>query len=183
MFSYEIEPGIKLKPLEHRDTESLYQLITHSREHLRTFLGFVDDTKKQDDTKAFVESTVISNAKQQSFVAVIVVDEQVAGLVGFNKINWSNKRAEFGYWIGEAFVRKGIMTKAVRAIIDYGFAELDLNRIDIRAAFFNKASRGVAEKLGFVQEGVIREAEWLHDHFVDHVVYGLLKQDWLDQQN
>ncbi|WP_067843162.1 GNAT family N-acetyltransferase [Amphibacillus sediminis] len=178
MFSYQIEPGLTLKPLELQDSEKLYQMINQSRAHLREYLAFVDGTVHPNDTKSFVQSTVHSNAEEQSFVSVILVDEQIAGLVGFNQIDWSNRKAELGYWLGEPFLRKGIMTKAVKAIINYGFNHLALNRIQLRAVFFNKASRGIAEKLAFVEEGVIREAEWVNDHYVDHVLYGLLKRDW-----
>lgn len=178
MYRFEIEPGLALKPLELRDTEQLYQVIIDSREHLRVFLPFVDHTKTSEDTKKFVNNAVRDNAIEKSFVSVIMVDDQVAGLVGMNQINWENKNAELGYWLGSSFTRRGIMTKATRAIIDYAFNELNLNRVEIRAAFSNKASRGVAEKLNFVQEGIIRDAEWINDRFVDHVVYGLLKREW-----
>lgn len=178
VYRFEIEPGLALKPLELRDTEQLYQVIIDSREHLRVFLPFVDHTKTSEDTKKFVNNAVRDNAIEKSFVSVIMVDDQVAGLVGMNQINWENKNAELGYWLGSSFTRRGIMTKATRAIIDYAFNELNLNRLEIRAAFSNKASRGVAEKLNFVQEGIIRDAEWINDRFVDHVVYGLLKREW-----
>ncbi|SEN69516.1 ribosomal-protein-serine acetyltransferase [Amphibacillus marinus] len=181
MFRFEIEAGLALKPLELKDGNKLYQLITESRQHLRTYLPFVDQTAKPEDTLEFVKATVISNAEQKSFVTVVLVEEQIAGLVGFNQISWPNKKAEVGYWLAEPFIKRGITTKAVRAIINYAFKTLELNRITIRAAFFNKASQGVAKKLGFQQEGVIREAEWVNDQFVDHVVYGMLKRDWVPE--
>jgi len=178
MYRFKIEPGLALKPLESRDADALYQMIDQSRSHLRTYLPFIDLTESVNDTKRFVNTTVRDNAIEQSFVSVIMVDEQVAGLVGMNSINWQSKNAMLGYWLGEPFVRKGVMTKATRAIIDYAFNELDLNRVEIRAATTNKASRGVAEKLNFTQEGILREVEWVNGHFVDLVVYGMLKREW-----
>ncbi|WP_343076315.1 GNAT family protein [Pullulanibacillus sp. KACC 23026] len=83
-----------------------------------------------------------------------------------------------GYWLGQGFQGKGIMTKALEAVIHYGFTELNLNRIEIQAAVGNKKSRALPESLGFKEEGRIRQAEWLYDHYVDHVVYGLLVKDW-----
>jgi ribosomal-protein-serine acetyltransferase len=70
------------------------------------------------------------------------------------------------------------MTKSCRAVINYIFNELELNRVEIRAAVLNKKSRAIPERLGFTQEGIIRSAEWLYDHFVDHVVYGMLRDEW-----
>lgn len=178
MFLYEIEPGLALKPLEFRDVEPLFTLINESREHLRSYLAFVDLTKGIEDTKDFVEQTIRDNADRKSFVTVILVDDRTAGLVGFNQINWTNKHAELGYWLGASFVRKGVMTKSVRVLVDHAFERLGLNRVEIRAATGNQASRGVAEKLGFVHEGTIREKEWVNDRFVDHEIYGMLKSEW-----
>ena len=70
------------------------------------------------------------------------------------------------------------MTKACRALIRYAFEQLQLNRVEIRVAVGNYKSRAIPERLGLVKEGMIREAEWLYDHFVDHIVYGVLAKEW-----
>lgn len=58
------------------------------------------------------------------------------------------------------------------------FNELKLNRVDIRAAEENIKSRAIPERLGFVCEGQIRQAEWLYDHYVNHIVYGMMAAEW-----
>jgi ribosomal-protein-serine acetyltransferase len=63
-------------------------------------------------------------------------------------------------------------------LTDYAFNELKLDKVEIRVAVENKKSRGIPERLGFVSEGCIRQAEWLYDHYVDHIVYGMLAKDW-----
>ena len=72
------------------------------------------------------------------------------------------------------------MTKVVRALMDIGFKEFRLNKIEIRAATENVKSRKIPERLGFTEEGTLRQVQWLYDHFVDHVVYGMLKDEWMD---
>lgn len=178
MFSHQIDDHIQLKPLTVFHTEPLYQLIQDSKDHLRDFLIFVEYTTKEEHTRKFVEETVVTNAKQESFVTVIYVDDQIAGLVGFNDIDQQNKRAEIGYWLAEPFIGQGVMTKATQAIIDYGFNTLGLNRIDLKAATQNQKSQNVARRLGFKEEGIIREAEWMHDRYLDHVHFGLLKREY-----
>ena len=65
--------------------------------------------------------------------------------------------------------------------MSYCFEELQLNRIEIRAATGNVKSQVIPKKLGFTKEGCIREAEWLYDHYVDHTIYGMLKSDFMKQ--
>ena len=70
------------------------------------------------------------------------------------------------------------MTKACKALVTYAFQELNLNRVEIRCAEKNFKSRVIPERLHFVNEGLIREAEWLYTHYVDHVVYGMIARDY-----
>src|SRR2546430_17592094 len=70
------------------------------------------------------------------------------------------------------------MTRTCSALIDLAFDELRLNRIEISCAVENRRCRMVPERLGFKQEGVSRQRERLHDHFVDTVTYGMLASDW-----
>ncbi|HWJ04141.1 MAG TPA: GNAT family protein, partial [Verrucomicrobiae bacterium] len=98
--------------------------------------------------------------------------------IGLHYLDFNNRKTSLGYWLGEAFQDKGLMTASVRTLTKYCFTELNLNRVEIRAAVENIKSRAVPERLGFNQEGIIREAEWLGDRFVDHVVYGMLKRNW-----
>ena len=71
------------------------------------------------------------------------------------------------------------MTRAVKAMIDIAMFEYEVHKVEIWAAEGNEKSRAIAERLGFVQEGIIRQAEWLYDHYVNHVVYGVLRSEWL----
>jgi ribosomal-protein-serine acetyltransferase len=74
------------------------------------------------------------------------------------------------------------MTKVANALTEYAFKELYLNKVEIRAAVGNKKSRSIPERLGFFNEGCIRQAEWLYDHYVDHIVYGMLVNEWNERK-
>ncbi|WP_342770185.1 GNAT family protein [Oceanobacillus chungangensis] len=97
---------------------------------------------------------------------------------GFNSLDFRNKIGHIGYWLAKDYQGKGIMSRVARALTEYAFHELDLNRVEIRAAYENLRSRAIPKRLGFVEEGKIRQAEWLYDHYVDHVIYGMLASDW-----
>jgi len=78
---------------------------------------------------------------------------------------------------------RGIVTLATACLTDYAFREQDRKRVILHCAVGNLKSRAVAERLGFVQEGILREAEWLYDHYVDLVVYSMLKRVWVTRRN
>ena len=67
------------------------------------------------------------------------------------------------------------MTKSVKEVIEIGKSYYSLRRFDIRCAVENHRSRAIPERLGFKNEGIIRQAEKVYDNYLDHVVYGLLK--------
>ena len=71
------------------------------------------------------------------------------------------------------------MTRAAKTMTDIGMFEYDLHKVEIRAAVDNKKSRAIPERLGYKKEGRIRSAEWLYNQYVDHVVYGMLRSEWL----
>jgi ribosomal-protein-serine acetyltransferase len=70
------------------------------------------------------------------------------------------------------------VTEAVRALFDHAVRALKLNRIEIRAGVDNTRSRAIPARLGFKQEGILRQAERVGDRFVDHLVYAMLAEDW-----
>ncbi len=70
------------------------------------------------------------------------------------------------------------MTAASQALVSHAFDHAQLNRVEIRCATGNDKSRAIPVRLGFREEGLLRDAEWLYDHFVDHIVYAMLSRDW-----
>jgi ribosomal-protein-serine acetyltransferase len=102
----------------------------------------------------------------------------IAGIIGFHSIDWMNKNVEIGYWLGEKFQGRGIVTKTCRTLVDYAFYEYQLNRVQIRCATGNTKSNAIIERLGFIKEGNTRQSEFLYDHYVDLFVYGMTADEW-----
>ncbi|MFC4558442.1 GNAT family N-acetyltransferase [Virgibacillus kekensis] len=178
MFIIEIDNEIALKPLDIKDAGFLFELTDSSRDVLRQWLPWVDGTKTIEDSKTFIRLAEKSLIEKRGLTTGIFYENNLAGVIGFNNFDWSNEIGYIGYWLGTDFQGKGIMTRAVNGLIDYAFHSLGLNRIEIRAAYGNRRSRAIPERLGFQIEGQIRQAEWLYDHYVDHVVYGMLASEW-----
>lgn len=178
MFFREIDEDLTVTLMQIKDASELFNLTDASRVYLREWLPWVDATTTVDDSRGFIEHTLLGYENKKSMTLAIRYKGDLVGTVSFNSLDWSNKVAYIGYWLGQGYQGNGIMTRVTQMLTDYAFMELDFNRVDIRAAFENKKSRSIPERLGFVEEGQIRQAEWLYDHYVDHVVYGMLASEW-----
>jgi len=169
---------ISLKLLEPFDDEALFHETEKSRSYLQQWLPWLNGVQTIEDSRKFIDYSIQLLDERKSMVFGIFYDGQLAGTISFNQLDWQNRIGHVGYWLSESFTGQGIMTQAVRRLISYAFDDLGLNRIEIRCALENVKSRGIPKRLGFSEEGIIRESEWLYDHFVDHVVYGMLSRDW-----
>jgi ribosomal-protein-serine acetyltransferase len=178
MFRCDIDENTYLKLLDDQDAEQLFTLTDSCRAYLRKWLPWVDSTKTIEDTKSFIEMTKKKFVSNNGFESGIWYKGKLAGVIGFHYIDWANRKTSIGYWLGEQFQGSGLMTKSCIAYLNYAFNELKLNRVEIRCAVENSKSRAIPERLGFKNEGTIRDAEWLYDHFVDHIVYGMLAREW-----
>ncbi len=178
MFSYVIDDDTSLKMLEIRHAAELFNLIQANRDNLREWLPWLDGIQKVDDVRLFIESTIKQYCGNDGFTAGIFYKGNICGVIGYNCANWKNRHISLGYWLGEEFRGKGIITKACRAFINHAFDEWKLNRVEIRVAAQNWKSRAIPERLGFTFEGIVRQAGWLYDHFVDHAIYGMLAEEW-----
>ncbi|MBU5467504.1 GNAT family N-acetyltransferase [Virgibacillus sp. MSJ-26] len=178
MFFYEVDKDISLRLLSGLDADELFILTDESRNHLREWLPWLDDTQTVNDSRKFIEHSMTLFNNRQGLTVGIFYKGELAGVGGFNEYDWKNRIGYIGYWLGDRYVGKGIMTKVVYALTGYGFRDLKLNRIDIRAATGNLKSRAIPERLGYTFEGQLREAEWLYDRYVDHAIYGMLTREW-----
>jgi ribosomal-protein-serine acetyltransferase len=160
------------------DADELFGLIDANRAYLRTWLPWLDGTISAANTEDFIRSTLQQFADNRGFVAAICHEQSIVGVIGYNQIDWQNRIGYIGYWLAQDCQGKGLMTTSCKAVLDYGFGVLNLNRLVITCAAENKRSRAIPERLGFVHEGTTRDAEWLYDHFVDHEVYVQFHRDW-----
>ncbi|WP_110114448.1 GNAT family protein [Bacillus sp. CGMCC 1.16541] len=178
MFELKINEDITLKLVEQHDAALLIQLIDESRTYLRKWLPWVDSTQQASDYDDIIPQWYNQYLDNQGFQAIILYQNKVAGMVGFHGINWANQNTSIGYWIGERFQNKGIMTKAVIGCLAYAFDTLGLHRVEIRCGMENVKSRAIPERLGFTYEGTARDGEYLYDHYHDLAVYSLLSHEW-----
>lgn len=103
---------------------------------------------------------------------------QLIGQLALHHFDQQNRRCEIGYALGRAHWGKGYLGEAMTALLAHGFAQLSLHRIEADVDPRNTASTRALEKLGFVQEGLLRERWIVAGEICDTAFYGLLKSDW-----
>ena len=173
-----INPKLSLVPLSPKHTDALYQTIKTNADHLKQWLGWIERTAKLADTVAFIYQTQQAEVKGRSQHFAIEVDHAFSGVISLEAIEQLSRQAQIGYWLAAEKTGKGTMTLAVNALLAHAFNELKLHKIEIRCAEKNRASRAIPERLGFRQDGFLRDNEWLYDRFVNHVVYSLLATEF-----
>ncbi|WP_165553628.1 GNAT family N-acetyltransferase [Kribbella capetownensis] len=104
---------------------------------------------------------------------------------GWRLVGWAQleidrraRSAEIGYWLDTDFVGRGLISRTVTAVLDHAFGPLGLLRVRLCTTIDNTRSRNVAERMGFTQEGVLREAAVFPTERRDLVIYGLLAREW-----
>lgn len=114
------------------------------------------------------------------FVICLLSDGRPIGTIGLHQVNHLDGTAEFGIAIGEPSEwGKGYGTDATRAICDFGFGELRLERIGLHVHAGNERGRRAYEKAGFVHEGTLRRAHYADGDYHDVHVMALLRDEWL----
>lgn len=178
MFKMKVNEKIHLQLLEPRDAKELTKVVRGNQEHLKKWLIWAENKPSVYEYEVSVIPAWLKKfADGNGFEVGVYYQEELVGMIGLHYIDSKNKTTEIGYWLSQSFEGKGIITKAVQKLIDYCFVELKLNRIMIRAAKGNRKSRAIPERLGFVEEGVTREAQYIKGTFHDLVNYSLLKSD------
>ena len=178
MFYCKLSGGAELRLLEERHAEELFALINRNHERLLVWVPWLGNTGSLELTQDFIKRKLQRLADNNGFAAGIWHEGALAGEITLDYIDWPNRITEIGYWLDSAAEGRGLVTRACQSLIAYAFGGLGLNRVQIRCATENWRSRAIPEKLGFTQEGILRQAERLHDRYVDLVVYGMLAAEW-----
>ena len=116
------------------------------------------------------------------FVICLLADDRPIGTIGLHDISWKDGTADFGIAIGEKEEwNKGFGTDALRAICDFGFGSLRLERIGLFVYAGNDRARRAYEKAGFVHEGTLRRSHFARGEHHDVHVMSLLRSEWQAQ--
>ncbi|HUO87118.1 MAG TPA: GNAT family protein [Thermoanaerobaculia bacterium] len=169
-------PDVSLRAATARDADLLRRW--RAEPTVRRFQPLRDLTTSQlrsDVTGQRV--TDLYRGRGEKYQWIVEVDGDAAGWLTLVISNWEHGLAEVGYALATNFQGRGVMTRALDALLDDVFAHTPLERIEARCAVDNLASRRVLEKCGFHREGLLRSYFRLHGRRVDNLLYAVLRDD------
>ncbi|MEN7550834.1 GNAT family protein [Rapidithrix thailandica] len=169
----QITLDLRLRPLCFEDHREMARLA-NNRKIWRNLRDLFPSPYTEEDAKEFI---AIYQGERMPPTFAIEYQGNFAGVVGLvPQSDVYKKTAEVGYWLGEPYWGKGIMTQVVKQIVRYGFEQLGFLRIFTGVFAYNLASQHVLEKAGFVKEAVFKNAIFKDGQVTDEVRYGIWKE-------
>lgn len=169
---------VRLRGVERSDIPLFYEWLNDPEvtEGLSLYLPLSMD----DEEKWFERVTHMEDHEKPLAIELKDGDGwRLIGNSGFFHLEWTNRCAEFGIFIGNKTVwNKGFGTEAVELILKHGFETLNLHRIYLQVYSTNPRARRSYEKAGFVPEGILREAVYRHGKYADIHIMSVLRSEW-----
>jgi ribosomal-protein-serine acetyltransferase len=166
-----------LRPFTEEDAAELTAVVAANREHLAPWLPWAA-TYGYRDSLDYVAKARAQIEADDGFEGGIVVGGEIVGGAGLHAIDRLNRSTSIGYWLTAEAQGRGLMTATVRALLDHAFGPFALHRVVIEAVVDNARSRAIPERLGFTEEGVLREAKLVRGRYEDAALYAMLAAEW-----
>ena len=181
---------INFHPFKNLETERLLL-----RRVSKSDANEVMELRGNPETMKFVPRPLVTN-REEALAHIAMIEEKIVnniginwaitlkgnpkliGIIGHYRIQPENHRCEIGYMILPEYNGKGIVTEAIKALLIYGFYDLQMHSIEAVIDPENHASERVLQKNGFVKEAHFIENEYYNGKFYDSVIYSLLKRNF-----
>lgn len=152
-------------------SEVLFKAIDASREHLREYLFWVDDTKSAKDEAKALEMFMDNWKNKTAFMYVLFdKNDNIVGTIDAHEISYTNNIAYLGYWLGAAETGKGYISK-VLALFEKALFDNGIHRLVIECEVTNKPSEAVALRNGYSFEGIAKDRVLGYGTYRDVKVY------------
>ena len=155
-------PRLLIRPRRPGDGESTLAAIQESWDELHRWMAWAEDlnsfTSERIDARYGQASPGYLERNVMELLGVEAANGEPAVWCGLHDIDWNARRCDTGFWVRRSAQGKGMATEAANAMVRYAFGALGMCRVGYTHSDGNEASRRIAEKLGFVYEGVQRAA-------------------------
>jgi ribosomal-protein-serine acetyltransferase len=168
----QIDDHISLHSINERYADEIFALVQKNKAWLQQAMDWPQHVLSVEDSRKMAQGNYLLHHRNYAKMFLILRDEKMVGVFSFNQIEQTNKTAYIGYWLDKSAQGKGVISRALQAIIEkYANAGL-VRRFVIRCIVSNTASNQVALRNGFALEGCLKQAEYLNGEFHDQNIYG-----------
>lgn len=156
---------VLVRPYRESDARDLQEAVAESRDHVRPWLPFADFHQSVEETHDWIIHCMSRWMLRDDMPVGLwdIATNRFVGGSGLHPRNWDIPFFEIGYWVRHTAEGKGYVSEAVKLLTDYAFGALYARRVMIRCDERNIRSAAVAERLGFVREGRLRNSEITQD--------------------
>ena len=170
-------PRLTLRPLRMSDAQDIF---AYSRDPEVARHVLWEAYRSLSDARVYLRFMLrqYRNGAPSSYGIVLKATGRVVGTIGFMWYSEENRSAEVGYSLARWLWNQGLMTEALRAVLDMGFRTLRLHRIEAQHETSNPASGRVMLKCGMRREGTLRERVLNKGRFVDVELCAILQKEW-----
>ena len=177
-FSRIIGDQAELRVRVPEEASAFLDLVNSNRQRVAPWFPWLSRIRSIDDMRDSIEYYQRTFARRAGLCTGVYVGGEPAGIIELSGLDDEARYASLAYLIDERFEVKGHVTESCRAVLEYAFDDLGLNRVEIVCASENTRSRAIPQRLGFTHEATRREYIWLDDHYTDQLIYGLLAREW-----
>ncbi|MER7990814.1 GNAT family protein [Streptomyces noursei] len=170
--------GAELRPLEPWQAEEFLAHIDRGREFIGRHNGLPDVITDLASSRAYLQSYAEKTAADTGRIYGIRTGCQLVGAILLRTMDTAQGVAEAGCWLEPAAVGKGLVTRAVRAVVDWAVEERGIHRVEWWVASANAPSIAVARRLGMTREGVLRESYAYRGERHDMEIWSVLAPEW-----
>jgi [ribosomal protein S5]-alanine N-acetyltransferase len=163
-----------IRPYEFRDRESIVRHANNAKiaQNMRDMFPH-----PYTDESAVAWLNIAVDQQPPTSFAIADRSGVIGGIGIILQSDIHRRSAEIGYWLGEEYWGRGIVTAAVRAFVPFAMQKFDLLRIFANVFASNPASMRVLEKVGFVHEGTLRQAAFKNGRVIDEILYAITRED------
>ncbi|MBT2382905.1 GNAT family N-acetyltransferase [Streptomyces sp. ISL-11] len=176
------DDGAELRPLEPWNAEEYLAHIDRSREYIGRHIALAERATDLVSARSFLQSYADKKAADSGRIYGIWVDGTLVGGVLFRLFDAEYGTCEVGCWLEESAAGRGLITRAMRILIDWAVDKRGIHRVEWMADSTNTASINLAKRLGMVRDGVLRESYPYRGVRRDMEVWSVLAPEWREHR-
>ncbi len=173
-----------VRPYRESDAPALQEAVAESRDHLRPWMPFADQHQSVEESRDWIIHQIARWLTREGMIVGMwdAATQRYLGGTGLHVHDWEIGYFEIGYWIRASAEGHGYVTEAVRLLTDYAFDALNASRVEIRCDEQNVRSAAIPRRLGYVEEGLLRnDTTTPEGELRNTLVFSLIPGEWPKQ--